>query len=62
MGQFQLILITHDKSTFHANDRCKTKWVHASEKAVVERKGESDSIMVLEFLTTEWGHLQHGNM
>lgn len=61
VGRFRLILVTHDESTFHANDRRKTKWVHASEKAVAERKGEGDSIMVSDFLTIEWGRLQHGN-
>jgi hypothetical protein len=43
--RFQLILVTHDESTFYENDRWKTKWVHANEKAVAERKGEGQSIM-----------------
>jgi hypothetical protein len=56
-GRFRLVLVTHDESTFYANDRRKTKWTHASEKAVPERKGEGSSLMVSDFLTPEWGRL-----
>ncbi|KIJ28737.1 hypothetical protein M422DRAFT_189388 [Sphaerobolus stellatus SS14] len=56
--RFQLILVTHDESTFYANDRHKTKWTHSSEKANPERKGEGASIMISDFLTPEWGRLK----
>jgi hypothetical protein len=35
-----------------------TKWAHSSSTAVAERKGEGPSIMVSDFLTTEWGRLK----
>ena len=60
-GRFCLVLVTHDESTFYANDRHKTKWTHADEKAVAERKGKGESIMVSDFLTMDWGRLQHEN-
>ncbi|KIJ36225.1 hypothetical protein M422DRAFT_96515, partial [Sphaerobolus stellatus SS14] len=56
--RFKLILVTHDESTFYANDRRKTKWSHSSEKAAPERKGEGASIMISDFLTPEWGRLR----
>ena len=58
---FKLVLVTHDESTFYENDRRKTKWVHISEKAVAERKGEGQSIMISDFLTVEWGWLKDGD-
>ena len=59
---FQLILVTHDESTFYANDRRKIKWSHASEKATPQKKGEGPSLilMILDMLTLEWGWLVHG--
>ncbi|KIJ41752.1 hypothetical protein M422DRAFT_171907 [Sphaerobolus stellatus SS14] len=39
-GRFCLILVTHDESTFYANDCRKTKWFHSSEKATPLAKGE----------------------
>ena len=54
---FQLILVTHDKSTFFANDERKTPWVHESHKALPERKGDGTSIMISDFQTSEWGRL-----
>jgi hypothetical protein len=61
VGRFRLILVTHDESTFYANDRRKTKWIHASETAVAEAKGEGQSIMASEFLVPEWGPLRDGD-
>jgi hypothetical protein len=54
---FRLILVTHDESTFYANDERKSRWVHQDQKAVTERKGDGMSIMISDFLTSEWGHL-----
>ena len=56
----RLILVTHDESTFYANDRRKTKWSHASEKATPQKKGEGPSLMISDMLTLEWGRLVHG--
>lgn len=53
----RLILVTHDESTFYANDRRKTKWTHASDKAEPEKKGEGVSIMISDYLTPDWGRL-----
>ena len=60
-GRFRLILVTHDESTFYANDRRKTKWIHSTEKVLPERKGEGQSLMVSDFLTSEWGRLKDDN-
>jgi hypothetical protein len=58
--RFRLILVTHDESTFYENDRRKTQWVNDNAKAVAEKKGEGQSIMVSDFLTPEWGRLING--
>ena len=55
---FQLVLVTHDESTFYANDRHKTRWTHTSETPTPEHKGEGASLMVLDFLVPEWGWLK----
>ena len=60
IGHFRLILVMHDESTFYANDCRKTKWVHATEVAVAEPKGEGVSIMVSDLLVPEWGQLRNG--
>lgn len=60
IGRFCLILVTHDKSTFYANDHQKMKWVHATEAAVTEPKGEGISLMVSDLVVPEWGHLCDG--
>ncbi|KIJ31296.1 hypothetical protein M422DRAFT_186218, partial [Sphaerobolus stellatus SS14] len=59
-GCFRLILVTHDESTFYANDRRKAKWTHKDDKAVPEPKGEGQSLMISDFLTPEWGRLVDG--
>lgn len=58
---FRLICNTQDESTFYAHDRRKTKWTHVSEHAKPVCKGEGSSLMVSDFLTIEWGRLQHGD-
>ena len=60
IGHFQIILVTHDESTFYANDCRKTKWIHTSQTAVAEAKGEGQSIMALEFCVLEWERLCDG--
>jgi len=55
--KFRLILVTHDESTFYQNDLRKTHWTHASTKATPRQKGDGQSIMVSDFLTSEWGRL-----
>lgn len=60
--RFELILVTHDESTFFANDRRKTKWVHPSQGPEPERKGEGMSLMVSNFLVSQWGRLRYDDM
>ncbi|KAL5504652.1 hypothetical protein ACEPAH_7315 [Sanghuangporus vaninii] len=54
----RLILVTHDESTFYANDQRKLRWVHNSELPKPKLKGEGPSIMVSDFCTPEAGWLK----
>ncbi|KAJ3522656.1 hypothetical protein NMY22_g11792 [Coprinellus aureogranulatus] len=54
---FELVLVTHDESTFYENDRRNLCWSHENDKPVPMRKGEGASIMVSDFLTLKWGRL-----
>jgi hypothetical protein len=56
-----LILVTHDKSTFYQNDQRKTHWGHQYSWPTPQPKGEGQSLMVSEFLTSKWGCLCNGN-
>lgn len=56
-GKFRLILVTQ---TFYQNNLRKTNWAHASTKATPHQKGDGQSIMVSDFLTSEWGRLCDG--
>ena len=58
---FKLILVTHDESTFYANDRRKVGWISKTQKHEPLPKGEGQSIMVSDFLTLEWGRLIDGD-
>ncbi|KAJ6485990.1 hypothetical protein C8R45DRAFT_789220, partial [Mycena sanguinolenta] len=58
---FQLILVTHDESTFYAHERKKDGWFSATQKHKPQPKGEGESIMVSDFLTLEWGRLTDGD-
>ncbi len=55
---FRLILVTHNESTFYANDPRKIKWSHLFEDPKAQPKGDGQSIMVSDFLTLEWGQLK----
>ncbi|KAF8269701.1 hypothetical protein EI94DRAFT_1500911, partial [Lactarius quietus] len=55
-----LILITHIESTFYQNDQHQVHW-GCSGSGALKPKGEGVSLMVSDFLTTEWGHLHHGD-
>ena len=54
---YKIILVTHDESTFYVNDQRKMRWIHKEQKNVLEKKGQGPSIMVSDFLTSEWGRL-----
>ncbi|KIO24591.1 hypothetical protein M407DRAFT_76769, partial [Tulasnella calospora MUT 4182] len=49
----RIVPITHDKSTFYANDQRKTRWVHLSEGPVPIRKGDGTSLMVSDFCSSD---------
>ncbi|KAJ7118185.1 hypothetical protein C8R44DRAFT_625831, partial [Mycena epipterygia] len=46
---FRLILVTHDESTFYANDCRKVGWISKTGKNKPQPKGEGESIMVSDF-------------
>jgi hypothetical protein len=48
----------HDESTFYANDRRKSKWVHQSTSATPYAKGEGASLMVADFVSADHGWLR----
>jgi hypothetical protein len=56
-----LVLVTHDESTFFQNDERKTCWSHQDSRPTPKPKGEGQSLMVSDFLTTEWGRLRDGD-
>jgi hypothetical protein len=53
----QVVVWFHDESTFYANDRRKQRWVHDSEGAVPQPKGEGASLMVADFVSADYGFL-----
>ena len=55
---FCLIFVTHDESTFYENDQRRLQWVSEKTKAIAKKKGEGQSLMASDFLTSEWGHLK----
>src|SRR5712672_2068272 len=55
---FRLIPIMHNKLTFYQNDQRNTAWTHSSDKPTPRPKGNGQSIMVSDFLTSEWGRLR----
>ena len=58
---FKLILVTYDESTFYENDQRRNYWLFKGDKATLQKKGEGVSLMVSDFLTSEWGRLTHGD-
>jgi hypothetical protein len=54
---FRLILVTHDESTFYSNDQRKVLWSHLGAGTTPQPKGDGPSIMISDFLTSEWGRL-----
>jgi len=59
--QFHLVLITHDESTFYANDHRKNLWNHKTDKATPQCKGEGPLIMISDMITVDWGQLKDDN-
>jgi len=57
-GERAIREVTHDESTFYANDRRKQGYWHPEEGKKPTRKDEGVSIMVADFLTPEIGRLR----
>ena len=61
IGHFHLILVTHNEFTFFQNNEHNTGWSHATSKSKPKAKGNSQLLMVSDFLTSEWGRLRNGD-
>ena len=57
IGQFQLVLITHDESTFYQNNQHQIYWACPGTNGVPKVKGEGLTLMVSDFLTADWDPL-----
>jgi len=57
-GEQAIREVTHDESTFYANDRRRQGYWHPEEGKKPVRKDEGTSIMVADFLTPEIGRLK----
>ena len=55
-----LVLITHDESTFYQNSQRQVYWGCPGKNVTPRPKGEGVTLMVSDFLTSEWGAL-HDN-
>ncbi|KAJ7197754.1 hypothetical protein GGX14DRAFT_402382 [Mycena pura] len=49
------VIWRHDESIFYAHDRRKIRWVHSSESAKPHAKGEGKSLMVIAFVSPDYG-------
>ena len=56
-GLRRVVVWYHDESTFYANDRRRTRWVHKSETAKPYAKGEGHSLMAAHFVSADYGWL-----
>ncbi|KIJ31493.1 hypothetical protein M422DRAFT_266870 [Sphaerobolus stellatus SS14] len=54
----RVVLLTHDESTYYANDCRETRWIHKSENPTPACKGEGSSIMVSDFCSPDLGWLK----
>jgi hypothetical protein len=52
-----LVAWVHDESIFYANDRRTVRWVHKNKKATPQAKGEDASLMVVDFVSADYGWL-----
>lgn len=53
----EVIFHHHDESIFYGNDRRKLRWVHDSESPKPYAKGEGQSLMVADFVSSTLGWL-----
>ena len=54
----RIVLVTHDESTFYANDQRQLYWAHIGQAPTPRPKGEGVSIMISDFCTPEAGWLK----
>ncbi len=54
----RIVVWFHDESTFYANDRRLSRWVHADETAKPQPKGEGASLMIADFVSADFGWLR----
>ena len=47
----------HDKLTYYANNWCKICWVHWGKQAILYAKGEGVTLMVVDFVSANYGWL-----
>jgi len=47
----------HDESTFYVNDWRVVRWVHKGENLVPRTKGEGALLMVVDFVSADYGWL-----
>ncbi|KAG1838717.1 hypothetical protein DFJ58DRAFT_860846 [Suillus subalutaceus] len=57
LSSCRVIVWFHDESTFYAHDQRKQRWVHSSEGAIPQPKGEGASLMVADFVSADYGWL-----
>ncbi|KAJ6595254.1 hypothetical protein DFH09DRAFT_1305932 [Mycena vulgaris] len=50
-----VVIWGHDESIFYAHDRRKIRWVHLSETAKPKARGEGGSMMVIAFVSPDYG-------
>ena len=60
-GKKQIILVTHDESTFYDHNHWETFWQYPDSVKPVP-KGDGQSLIVSDFLTFEWGRLTYRDM
>ena len=56
-GTHCVMICYHDESTFYAHDRRTHCWIHESENAKPYVKGEGHSLMIVDFVSAEYGWL-----
>lgn len=56
-GSKEVIFHHHDETIFYGNDRRKQRWIHSSESPKPYAKGEGQSFMVADFVSSKFGWL-----
>jgi hypothetical protein len=56
-GEKEVVFHHHDETIFYGNDRRRQRWVHSSESPKPYAKGEGQSFMVADFVSSKFGWL-----